>query len=163
MVDGDAVYWSEARPLEDGRDVIVRWRDGALEDVIPAGWSARTRVHEYGGGAYAVRDGVVYFCRDSDQRVYVGSNPVSPAGARYADLQVDGDRWSSACASAETSPEHTNDLVEIVDGEVRVLASRPRLLLLAAGARRRRSPSSPGITRGCRGRAASSTCSRTAS
>ena len=50
MVDGDAVYWSEARPLEDGRDVIVRWRDGTLEDVIPEGWSARTRVHEYGGG-----------------------------------------------------------------------------------------------------------------
>jgi dipeptidyl aminopeptidase/acylaminoacyl peptidase len=99
VVDGGDLYWAEGRPEEGGRVVIVRQgADGATRDVIPAPYNARTRVHEYGGGAYAVRDGTIYFSHFGDNRVYrvdPGGAPraITPADARrYADLVIDGPR-----------------------------------------------------------------------
>jgi hypothetical protein len=57
-IDGDHVYWLEGRPQERGRSVIVRaGADGVASDVTPASFNVRTRVHEYGGGAWLVHDG----------------------------------------------------------------------------------------------------------
>src|SRR6185437_6032438 len=70
-VDGDDVYWVEGRPAEGGRNVLVRRRaDGQTEDVTPAPFNVRTRVHEYGGCAYVVSDGDVFFSNFADQRLY---------------------------------------------------------------------------------------------
>src|ERR1051325_3088088 len=70
-IDGQDVYWTEMRPSEGGRSVIVRRSaDGQTTDVTPAPFNARTRVHEYGGGDYTVHDGTVYFSNFSDQRLY---------------------------------------------------------------------------------------------
>ena len=68
---GDDVYWIEMRPSEAGRQVVV-WRkpDGERIDMTPAGFNARTRVHEYGGGDYVAREGVVYFSNFADQQLY---------------------------------------------------------------------------------------------
>ena len=69
-IDGDDVYWIENRPEESGRWVVVRRAaDGTISDAIPAGYNARTRVHEYGGGVYAVRDGVIIFGNFADTRL----------------------------------------------------------------------------------------------
>jgi dipeptidyl aminopeptidase/acylaminoacyl peptidase len=93
--DGDDVYWTELRPTEAGRQVIVRNSEGANTDVTPVAFNARTRVHEYGGGHFAVRDGTVWFVNFHDQRVYVqrrGADPVAitpAADIRHADLLVD--------------------------------------------------------------------------
>ena len=95
---GDEVWWAEARPTEGGRTVIVR-RDaaGAVSDVLPAGWNARTRVHEYGGTAWLpLPGGGLAFADWSDQRVYrldpgsttptpLTPEPAEAAGLRYAD------------------------------------------------------------------------------
>src|SRR6266550_4423827 len=96
LIDDRDVYWIEMRPTEGGRNVIVkRPGDGRITDVIPSPFNARTRVHEYGGGDYVVRDGSVYFSNFSDQRLYVvseGSEPqaITPVGdVRYADAIVD--------------------------------------------------------------------------
>ena len=73
---GDDIYWTEMRPADNARSVIVRRTpDGRLHDLTPPGYSARTRVHEYGGGAFCVSGAagggsVVYFSNFSDQRVY---------------------------------------------------------------------------------------------
>ena len=98
-IDGDAIYWIENRPEEAGRSVIVRRAaDGTIGDAIPAGFNARTRVHEYGGGAYAVRDGVLIFSNFADTRLYrvdgdQAPRPITPEGAlRYADLLFDSAR-----------------------------------------------------------------------
>ncbi|MDA0180699.1 prolyl oligopeptidase family serine peptidase [Solirubrobacter phytolaccae] len=117
VADHGALYWIEARSHEDGRDVVVA--DGV--DAIPAGASARTRVHEYGGGAYTVHAGTVYFCDDADQRVYATRDgvpvPLTPApphkhGVRYADLQVTPDGRTLICVrERDGDPEHINDLV----------------------------------------------------
>jgi len=97
VVDEADIYWIEGRPHEGGRNVLVRRRaDGHIEDVTPADFNVRTRVHEYGGGACVVCRGVVYASNFSDQRIYriaAGSRdpiPITPAGRWfYADATVD--------------------------------------------------------------------------
>lgn len=103
-VDGEAVFWAESRPLEGGRSVIVRWTaEDGLRDVTPTPFNARTRVHEYGGGEFAVHQGVVYFANYADQRLYrqkPGQAPeaVTPdAALRYADMQIDAARNRLIC------------------------------------------------------------------
>ncbi|MED6308273.1 MAG: S9 family peptidase, partial [Pseudomonadota bacterium] len=94
-VDGRDVYWSELRPSEKGRSTIVKRDEAGFIEVLPAAFNARTRAHEYGGGAFCVSDGDIFFCNDADQRIYrvpIGDTPVplTPEGAyRYADLVVD--------------------------------------------------------------------------
>ncbi|MGC8488771.1 MAG: S9 family peptidase, partial [Clostridia bacterium] len=99
MVDGHDVYWAEGRPQEGGRQVIVRLTaDGRRVDVNPMPFNARTRAHEYGGGAYLAADGVVYFSNFEDQRLYrvtPGSEPqavTAPGEVRFADFVLDSGR-----------------------------------------------------------------------
>ena len=135
-VDGEDVYWTEMRPAEGGRYVVVRrTRDGRAEDVTPAPFNARTLVHEYGGGAFAVDRGTVYFSNYADQRLYrqvPGAPPeaITPAGAwRYADGVVDPRRGRIVCVREDhTDPSHeaVNALVSVdlrVPDAGRVLAS----------------------------------------
>ena len=96
QLDGDDIYWVEQRPSEKGRNVVVRRRpDGTTADITPPEFNARTRVHEYGGGAYLVRDRTVWFANFSDQRLYrqdAGRPPVPitpPQDIRHADLVLD--------------------------------------------------------------------------
>src|SRR5688500_1563943 len=70
-VTRDDLYWVEGRPQEGGRYALVRRRaDGTIEEATPEGANVRSRVHEYGGGAYAVSDGVVSYVNFADQRIY---------------------------------------------------------------------------------------------
>ena len=77
--DGDWLYWTESRPDEKGRQVIMRAKPGgASEEILPPPFSARSRVHEYGGAEFGVAAGVVYFVNDADQDVWTlvaGSRP----------------------------------------------------------------------------------------
>jgi len=134
-LDGPDIYWSEMRPTEGGRYVVVRRRpSGEIADVTPPSFSARTRVHEYGGGAFVVADGTLYFSNDSDQRLYrqqpgQAPDPVTPAGAwRYADGVVDQQRQALFCICEDhttAGPEATNSLVrlDLAGGETAVLVA----------------------------------------
>lgn len=89
-------YWVESRPADGGRNVLVTSAtNGAVREITPPGFNARTRVHEYGGLPYAVgRGGTIYCSNFSDQRVYVqqgGAAPkaLTPEGYRYADYALD--------------------------------------------------------------------------
>ena len=111
-LDGDDVYWVEMRPSEGGRMVIVRrGADGVAEDVTPPPYNARTRVHEYGGGAFLVADSVAYFSNFADQRLYrqdAGGEPVAitpDAPLRYADGVFDAERGRIICVRED----HTGD------------------------------------------------------
>ena len=96
---GDFVCWLERRPEEGGRNVLVcRNPDGGTRTLTPDGFDVRSRVHEYGGGAFLLLAGAPEpphaFVNFSDQRVYLataaGTIPLTPAdGARYADLVLD--------------------------------------------------------------------------
>ena len=98
-IDGDNVYWLETRPQEEGRSVIIRLSpDGPITDCTPEGFNARTRVHEYGGGAYLVDNDVIYFSNFKDQRLYrkeIGGEPIpiTPSeNLRFADGVLDQER-----------------------------------------------------------------------
>ncbi|KAJ2745478.1 Esterase lipase thioesterase active site [Coemansia sp. BCRC 34301] len=71
------VYWLESRPSEGGRRTLLSklvddYSDATLVEHLPdPQWNVRTAVHEYGGGAYAVHNGVIVFANWSDQGVYV--------------------------------------------------------------------------------------------
>jgi dipeptidyl aminopeptidase/acylaminoacyl peptidase len=97
LPDGDDLYYLESRPEEAGRVVLVhRAADGALEDVVPGDMSVRTRVHEYGGGAYTVRDGVVVLSEFAGNRLLLRrasgadlEELVSEPALRFADMHLD--------------------------------------------------------------------------
>jgi dipeptidyl aminopeptidase/acylaminoacyl peptidase len=126
VLDGDNVYWLEMRPAEKGRSVIVkRLPDGTTQDVTPpvaSGYNVRTRVHEYGGGAYAVHNGIVYFSNFADQQLYGQRTPGSPpapfthtTGLRFADGVVDAQRQRLICVAEDhrAGGEPINSLVSI--------------------------------------------------
>ena len=104
-VDGETIYWLEGRPTEGGRYVLVRKApDGSVSDVTPAGFNARTRVHEYGGGSYWIDQGVVYFTNFADQRLYEQREEGEPKALtpadvdlRFADGRVDRRRQRIIC------------------------------------------------------------------
>ena len=121
-IDGDDTYWIERRAQEGGRKVIVRRSaDGTVTDVTPAGFNARTRVHEYGGGDYAVSNGAIVFSNFADQRLYLqerGFEPkplTPPAAPRYADGQIDRRRNFFYCVCEDHSGpgEAVNSIVRI--------------------------------------------------
>ncbi|MEZ5932926.1 MAG: S9 family peptidase [Alphaproteobacteria bacterium] len=101
-VDHEDIYWLESRPEEAGRTVVVRRRsDGRAEDdLTPSPFNVRTRVHEYGGGAFAAMDGILLAANFADQRLYrlepgrapLALTPESQKTLRYADFAIDARR-----------------------------------------------------------------------
>ena len=117
------LYWLEGRPLERGRVVVACYSgDGVITDMIPSPFNARTRVHEYGGGAYTVHQDTLFFSDDASQRLFrkepdgdarpITPDPGEPSSVRYADGVVTPDgRWI-LCVRETHHPdkEATNDL-----------------------------------------------------
>ncbi|MGH9058222.1 MAG: S9 family peptidase, partial [Acidimicrobiales bacterium] len=117
---GDELWWAEGRPAEGGRVVLVRrTADGSVEDVLPAPWNVRNRVHEYGGRPWLVLGDTVVFTHWADQRVYAHGlasgettaltpEPEQPQGVRYGDLRPgrDGEAW--AVRERSTGPRRTD-------------------------------------------------------
>ncbi len=93
---GDDVFWTEGRPQEQGRNVLV-WcsADGRTQDLTPAPLNVRSRAHEYGGGAFTVGRRAGFFVNDADQqlwRIRAGEEPQAlthAPGQRHADAVID--------------------------------------------------------------------------
>jgi dipeptidyl aminopeptidase/acylaminoacyl peptidase len=95
-VDGSDLYWLESRPSEAGRTALCRrGRDGIVSDVTPPPIDVGSRVHEYGGGAYAVAAGAIVFSERADGSVWLIEGESAPRrietpdGCRYADFEFD--------------------------------------------------------------------------
>jgi dienelactone hydrolase len=119
---GNAVYWSEGRPAEKGRTPVMRWSEGGgVTELLPAPYSARSRVHEYGGGEFLVADGRLYFANDADQDVYEAGLAANSASSirrltslpatRFADFTWDA-RLKRLIAIGETHPPQAQHLPE---------------------------------------------------
>lgn len=127
---GDGIWWLEQRPTEAGRYLVRRRDDAGEHDVLPAPWNARSRVHEYGGGSWAVTDaGVLVFVEFTDQRLHrldPGTfEPIAltPAGRgfRFGELSIRGDRVIAVRENVGPSGEEegpvTRDIVSVpLDG-----------------------------------------------
>jgi dipeptidyl aminopeptidase/acylaminoacyl peptidase len=137
-----AVWWAEGRPEEGGRTTLMRRpAGGGIEEVTPAGVNVRTRVHEYGGGSWALAaPDLVLFVAFRDQRLYrqrLGEAPValtpapaSPAALRYADFDLVPDGRSVVCVrEVHGEGEAENQVVSLtIDGDGEAEAT-----VLAAG------------------------------
>jgi dipeptidyl aminopeptidase/acylaminoacyl peptidase len=120
-IDGGRVYWLEMRPQERGRYAVVC--EG--RDLTPAGVNTRTRVHEYGGGAWTASRGAVYYSNFADGRLYRDLAPLTPEGSyRYADMVVDAvGRIIAVREDHGRGGEPANEIVRVDAGRVEVLAS----------------------------------------
>jgi dipeptidyl aminopeptidase/acylaminoacyl peptidase len=99
QAEAGALYWSESRPEQEGRQTILRaGADGRVRELLPAPFSARSRVHEYGGGEFLVAGETIYFSNDADQQIYALSESAAPRRLsneprlRFADLSLDARR-----------------------------------------------------------------------
>jgi len=131
-VDGDDLYWLEGRPTEAGRQVLVRRdRGGGIADATPPPIYVRTKVHEYGGGAFAVGEGKVAYSEFTDQRLHLlGKGPITPepsaSGAlRYADGRFLPDGSIVCVRESHGNGEAVNEIVMVTPDtqDVMVLAT----------------------------------------
>ncbi|HEY2477862.1 MAG TPA: prolyl oligopeptidase family serine peptidase [Solirubrobacterales bacterium] len=126
-----AVWWGEGRPAEGGRSALMRRSAGGEpEEVTPAGANVRTRVHEYGGGAWKLLGPELCVYVDfADQRLYrlePGGEPVAitpepdqPAALRYADFELHPDGKTLFCVREvhDGGAEPENQIVSLpLDG-----------------------------------------------
>jgi dipeptidyl aminopeptidase/acylaminoacyl peptidase len=135
--DGEDVWWAESRPGNQGRTTIVRWREGSVHDVTAVGSNVRTRVHEYGGGAWWAEEGILYYTEFDDQRlrrlepggepVLLTPEPPTPRALRFADGRPTPDgAWYVCVHERHGDGEPVNEIVAVAtDGSMRteVLAS----------------------------------------
>ena len=138
------LWWAEGRPEEGGRTQLVRRApDGTSRDVLADGVSVRTRVHEYGGGAWWLRGDDVVFAEWTSQRLWLlvdgeeRPRPLTPEcdGVQcFADGRVTPDgRWT-VCVR-ERAVEGAEPVSELV--AVRLDPSSPegdQPIVLVAGA-----------------------------
>ena len=134
-LDGSDVYWSEVRANDKGRSVVCKLGEkGVAEDFSPPNSNVRSRVHEYGGGAYCVERGELWYSNVNDSRVWHKSRdgtavPItSGENCRYADLVRDPNRNQLIAVSEEhiegikepynrlIGIRETGDVVTLVEG-----------------------------------------------
>ncbi|TQJ00606.1 dipeptidyl aminopeptidase/acylaminoacyl peptidase [Amycolatopsis cihanbeyliensis] len=141
---GGELWWAESRPTEGGRVTLVRSDGEKVEQLLPAPWNVRNRVHEYGGRPWAATGNIVAFTHWDDQRVYaldltdravrpITPEPPAPHAIRYGDLRRghEGEIW--AVRETSTGPRRTDitrDLVALTsDGrEPRALGATHHFL-----------------------------------
>jgi dipeptidyl aminopeptidase/acylaminoacyl peptidase len=123
-ISEEGVYWTESRPREGGRSTLVfRPHGGDPVDLVPSGFNVRTRVQEYGGGAW-FRHGRIVFCSSfDDSRLYridepgaeprpITPDPPKPHALRYADGRVFADGRLIVCVrEVHGDGETVNELV----------------------------------------------------
>lgn len=133
---GGEIWWGESVPAEGGR-VTVRSSSG--EEILPAPWSARSRVHEYGGGAWtADDDGTLYFVDASDQRVHRKTpggapEPLTAKGPAYGGLRLQNGRLLAVREDLRPAP-HLRAIVEVpLDGTEADEESAVRVLVSTTG------------------------------
>ena len=96
-LSGETLYWTESRPKEEGRSVLIRCAlNSHPNELTSSTFNVRSRVHEYGGGSILAAEDTVYFSNLSDHRLYRLESatttplPISaPGNIRYADGTLD--------------------------------------------------------------------------
>lgn len=117
------LFWNEYRP-EDAACRIWHWRDGVAKCLTPTGFSVRSRVYEYGGGAFCLTPDGVVFVNEADQQLYRQTLDSSPEAltsgeCRYGDVNfADG----QILAVEENGDQHRLVAIDLADGTRRLLA-----------------------------------------
>ncbi|MDQ0126841.1 dipeptidyl aminopeptidase/acylaminoacyl peptidase [Pseudomonas lini] len=117
------LFWIEYRP-EDAACRIWQWHDDQARCLTPPGFSVRSRVYEYGGGAFCLTDDGVVFVNEADQQMYRQSLTGEPEAltsneCRYGDLQFADGR---VLAIEENRDRHRLVAIDLLDGARHLLA-----------------------------------------
>ncbi|MCC5867466.1 MAG: S9 family peptidase [Gammaproteobacteria bacterium] len=129
-VQGQRTLWLEGRPAEQGRSVVVVAEpDGRTRDLVPSGYSVRSAVNEYGGGAWAVDGAQLWFVNAGDHAIRCidesGIRLLCDGGADdYADLVVDTLRRRLLCVRERRDEAQISQqlvAVDMANGGVTVL------------------------------------------
>ncbi len=124
---GGCIYWVTRRPTDGGRQIIME-HNPVTDDtriITPDDYSVQSRVHEYGGGCYALGGESVFFVSSDDQCIYKQAlNSTTPEGltaatqppkrVRYGDLVVShNNRFLVAVREQHTDQGVINDLIRL--------------------------------------------------
>lgn len=131
--NGRHLFWLESRPEEAGRTTLMRLGEDGQQELTPGKYNVRSRVHEYGGGAYAVGASAAYFVDFADQNLYaveadgsVRQITTSGPGTRFADFVLDDARSRLVTVveqhHEDTEAENFLATVDIGTGELSRLA-----------------------------------------
>ncbi|MBS7663102.1 S9 family peptidase [Pseudomonas lalucatii] len=123
------LVWLQYEPA-DGRSTLWYWTPQQLRCLTPAELSVRSRVYEYGGGAFCLTDGGLAFVGEADQQLYHQPLDGAPErltarpDCRYGDLRFDA--RAAALVAVEESHEagrvvHRLVALALADGARRVL------------------------------------------
>ncbi|MDX8430580.1 MAG: S9 family peptidase [Candidatus Algichlamydia australiensis] len=116
--DGEYLYWLEGRPQEKGRNALMRYSPKGKEELL-SDVNVRTRVHEYGGGAYTAAGNHIVFIDDKTQSLYhLDQNgnvkQLTPTdNRRYAEPVIDLKRGTVYAICEEHSDEIENYIVSV--------------------------------------------------
>lgn len=134
-----ALFWLEARPFERGRSTLVRHDAGGRCELTPGAFDVRSRVYEYGGGAFCIGAGQAYFVNNRDQNIWAVPLPAGAAAAtpeaapravtqsatdeRFGDLAWDGEAVLAVreTHAGDAEPQHDLVRIHVASGEVRTL------------------------------------------
>ena len=120
--NGKALFWLESRPDENGRSTLMMYHGGKRAELTPTPFNVRSRVHEYGGGAYLATAAEAFFVNFADQNIYrVALNGGAPIAVthtdpdtRYADFVFDESRMRLISVGERArDPERENCLIAI--------------------------------------------------
>jgi dipeptidyl aminopeptidase/acylaminoacyl peptidase len=120
----NGLFWNEYRP-EDAACRIWHWRDHQARCLTPQGFSVRSRVYEYGGGAFCLSEDGLVFVNEADQQLYrqslLGETPVAltSGDCRYGDLQFAA---GQVLAVEEYDNQHRLVAIDLADGKRQLLA-----------------------------------------
>lgn len=140
----DSLYWTEQRPLENGRAALMCARPNAPapgnspRELLPSPWSVRTKVHEYGGNAFLAMTSTLFFVNGDDQQIWsVNNSPASEPSPtpkqitnapemRFADLIFDKVRNRLICVAERkgrngTHPKNLLVAVNLDNGDDQVI------------------------------------------
>ncbi|WP_339450840.1 S9 family peptidase [Pseudomonas sp. EA_5y_Pfl2_R50] len=123
QLGANGLFWNEYRP-EDAACRIWRWHDGAAKCLTPNGFSVRSRVYEYGGGAFCLTPDGVVFVAEADQQLYrqtLAGEPeaLTSGDCRYGDLYF---AFGQVLAVEEQKHQHRLVAIDLTDGTRQVLA-----------------------------------------
>lgn len=107
------VFWNEFNP-QDGACRLWQQQPEGARCLTPDGFSARSRVYEYGGGSFCLANDELVFVNEADQQLY--RQPVSgglPQPLTHGELRYGGLEYAAGQVLAVEEDQDTHRLVAI--------------------------------------------------
>ncbi|EPH00389.1 hypothetical protein HMPREF1531_02498 [Propionibacterium sp. oral taxon 192 str. F0372] len=131
--DQTGVWWLESTPQRKGYSAVMRFADGIVTQMTGDEVSVRSRVNEYGGGAFDACDGYLVHCDDATSRLLVREpdgtiRPLTSADplVHYGDLRIHPDRGLVLAVREDHhvagQAETTLVAIDLVDSTQHILA-----------------------------------------